>query len=128
MLIHPNECLNCGQPLKGRKGKKFCDPRCKASFHNEANQEKPKSFYVKVDQTLKSNRRILKHFNQGGLTTIRKDKLITEGFDPRFFTHYWKNAKGEVYLFCFEFGFLEIKKNGTEKYILVHWQEYMGKL
>ena len=69
----------------------------------------------------------MKHFDQGGLTTIRKDKLLAEGFNPNFFTHYWKNPKGEVYLFCDEFGFLDVERNGTEKYVLVHWQEYMEK-
>jgi len=31
--------------------------------------------------------------------------LIDQGFNPKFFTHYWKNNKGDVYLFCYEYGF-----------------------
>jgi hypothetical protein len=49
------------------------------------------------------------------------------GFDSRFFTHYWKNKKGEVYLFVYEFGFLKINENQKEKYLLIQWQDYMKK-
>jgi hypothetical protein len=49
------------------------------------------------------------------------------GFDANFFTHYWKNQKGEVYLFVYEYGFLRIKEQTNEKYVLVLWQEYMSK-
>ncbi|WP_348647002.1 hypothetical protein [Arenibacter sp. S6351L] len=48
-----------------------------------------------------------------------------EGFDPQFFTHYWKNQKGDVYLFVYEYGFLNKRHNGKDKYILVIWQDYM---
>lgn len=57
---------------------------------------------------------------------VRKDALIEDGFNPKFFTHYWKNQKGDVYLFCFEFGFLEKKEEEKNKYVLVQWQEYMN--
>lgn len=52
--------------------------------------------------------------------------LINEGFNPKYFTHYWKNQKGAVYLFCYEFGFLERKEHNKVKYVLIQWQEYMG--
>jgi len=61
-----------------------------------------------------------------GFATIRKSELISAGFNPKFFTHYWKNAKGEVYLFVYEYGFLSKTTHGKEKYILVTWQEYMN--
>ena len=62
---------------------------------------------------------------KSGFTTIRKSELVAEGFDPKFFTHYWKNQKGDLYLFVYEYGFLNTKINGKEKYILVTWQNYM---
>lgn len=46
------------------------------------------------------------------------------GFDPDFFTHYWKK-KEDVYLFVYEYGFLKRKEKDKEKYILITWQEYM---
>ena len=74
---------------------------------------------------MKLNRKILKEYNKGGKVTVRASLLKEEGFNPKFFTHYWKNKKGDVYLFVYEFGFLTRKENTTEKYILIQWQDYM---
>jgi hypothetical protein len=71
------------------------------------------------------NRRILKNFNKAGKATVRKEVLIEQGFNPKHFTHYWKNKKGDIYLFCYEFGFLERVESNKSKFILVQWQEYM---
>jgi hypothetical protein len=62
-----------------------------------------------------------------GKSMLRKNVLEEEGFDPNFFTHFWKNSKGEVYLFCYEFGFMALKDNNKDKYLLVMWQNYMKK-
>ncbi|TLP71173.1 hypothetical protein ES765_19935 [Maribacter sp. ACAM166] len=53
--------------------------------------------------------------------------LLELGFDPKFFTLYWKNQKGEVYLFIYKYGFLKKPENGKDKYVLVTWQDYMDK-
>jgi len=74
---------------------------------------------------LKLNRKILKSFNKAGKSTVRKEKMMEEGFDPKYFTHYWKNQKGQVYLFCYEYGFLNLVENNQSKYLLVRWQAYM---
>ncbi len=84
-------------------------------------------FYNKVDNQLKLNRKILKEYNKGGKVTVRNETLLNLGFDPNFFTHFWKNQKGDVYLFVYEYGFLRRMENGREKYILVTWQAYMEK-
>jgi len=39
--------------------------------------------------------------------TVRAEKLIEFGFNPGYFTHFWKNTKGDVYLFVYEYGFLK---------------------
>lgn len=82
---------------------------------------------MRVDKQLKRNRRILRDYNKAGKATVRKVKLIAEGFDPNYFTHYWKTKKGQVYLFCYEYGFLSLQENGKDKYLLVTWQDYMKK-
>jgi hypothetical protein len=84
------------------------------------------SFFATVDKNLKTNRKILKRYNKEGYTKIRKQVLIKQGFDPNFFTHYWKTKDGDVYLFCYEFGFLSLKKNNAYHYLLVKWQAYMN--
>lgn len=120
-------CLNCQKPLSGRLGKKYCDPYCKSNFNYEKNKTKEQSFFKSIDLQLKKNRRLLKEFNKAGKSTIRQEKLLEAGFNPNFFTHYWKNKKGDVYLFCYEYGFNKRTENNRTKYVLVEWQSYMGK-
>lgn len=119
------ECFYCHKKLEGRTDKKFCDLHCKSAYQYKKEKENPDRFYNKVDNQLKLNRKILKEYNKGGKVTIRTKILLELGFNPNFFTHYWKNQKGEVYLFVYEYGFRKI--NEKEKYVLVLWQDYMNK-
>lgn len=120
-------CLHCSKELTGRTDKKFCDSHCKSAHQYKKEKERPERFYNKVNNKLKLNRKILKEYNKGGKVTIRAKVFLELGFDANFFTHYWKNQKGEVYLFVYEYGFLKKKEGGKEKYILVTWQDYMDK-
>jgi predicted nucleic acid-binding Zn ribbon protein len=117
-------CPSCGNIIKGRKDKVYCSATCRSAAQYE-NRMLNEQFYLIVDKQLKTNRKILKRYNKSGYTTLRKEKLLAEGFNPKFFTHYWKNNKGQVYLFCFDFGFLELDQEGKKKYLLVEWQKYM---
>lgn len=120
------KCPVCNTELKGSIDKKFCSVQCKSASQYETRALKEK-FYIEVDRQLKVNRKILKRHNKSGYTTLRKDTLISEGFNPHPFTHYWKNTQGQVYLFCYDIGFLELEQKGIKKYLLVEWQEYMRK-
>lgn len=118
-------CAYCREPLQGRSDKKYCSPYCKSAYHYQISKADEGSTFRKIDAQLKKNRRILKAYNKSGKATVRKQTLLDEGFEPRYFTHYWKNRQGAVYLFCYEYGFLEKKENGRAKYVLVVWQGYM---
>lgn len=120
-------CKHCNKELKGRTDKKYCNLHCKSAYQYQLTKEQPERFYNIVDNQLKLNRKILKEFNRGGKVTVRAELINEMGFDANFFTHYWKNKKGEVYLFVYEFGFMKIKEQTNEKYVLVLWQEYMNK-
>ncbi|MBU3027552.1 MULTISPECIES: DUF2116 family Zn-ribbon domain-containing protein [Zobellia] len=119
-------CPVCGVSVIGRADKKFCSAKCRSIDQYEKRQVE-EAFYLKVDRQLKVNRKILKRFNKSGYTTVRKSELTSRGFDSKFFTHYWKNQKGDLYLFVYEYGFLYLKNNGKDKYLLVKWQGYMEK-
>jgi hypothetical protein len=119
------KCLACDRDLQGRSDKLFCDAHCKSSYHYKKSLEETPKFFNRVDNQLKKNRRILKAFNKAGKATVRTNKLIELGFDPNFFTHYWKNKKGDVYLFVYEFGFLRREEHSVKKYILIQWQNFM---
>lgn len=123
--MNQKTCLACGKELKGRSDKRFCDLHCKSSYHYKRSLEEAPRFYNKVDNQLKTNRRILKQFNKAGKATVRASLIKDEGFDPNFFTHYWKNKKGDVYLFVYEYGFLKKQENNVDKYVLIKWQDYM---
>lgn len=119
-----NHCTYCEKPIIGRSDKLFCDVHCKSAYqyqHRKVNE----SHYFTIDKQLKKNRTILKFFNKAGKAYVPKNEMIERGFDPKYFTHYWKNQKGQVYLFCYEFGYLEISDKGKSKFLLVQWQEYM---
>jgi hypothetical protein len=121
------KCVECGEEIEGRVDKIYCSPYCKSNYHYKKNINKGQSQYLSIDKQLKINRRLLSHFNKAGKATVRKEKLIEVGFNPKYFTHYWKNSKNDVYLFCYEFGYLSRKENGKEKYVLIQWQDYMDK-
>ncbi len=122
-----HECLYCKKQLTGRTDKKYCNLHCKSAYQYQKEKERPERFYNQVDNQLKLNRKLLKEFNKGGKVTIRSSVLLELGFNPKFFTHYWKSQKGEVYLFVYEYGFLMKNEHGKEKYVLVTWQDYMAK-
>jgi len=56
---------------------------------------------------------------------VSDELLLAEGFNPKFFTHFWRNSKGDAYLFCYEYGYMKITENNKIKYSLVIWQPYM---
>lgn len=126
MLINNERlCSECGEIITGRSDKKFCSNYCRSSYHYKKNLNNNNNLFVKIDKTLKQNRLILKKFNKSGKSTVRKETLLNEGFNPKYFTHYWKAKNNNLYLFCYEFGFMEKTDNGKSKYILITWQDYM---
>lgn len=120
------KCPECGKEVTGRSDKKFCSPYCKSSFHYEQHKQNESSLFQEIDRQLKQNRKILKQYNKAGKSTVKKSALIAEGFNPGYFTHYWKATNGNVYLFCYEYGFMKVKDHkDVEKYVLVQYQNYM---
>jgi len=119
-------CLYCGEKLQGRSDKKYCDHHCKSAYQYQERKTKESRFF-KIDRQLKRNRSILKAYNKSGKSFVRKEELLKAGFSPNYFTHFWKNQMGTVYLFCYEYGFMETTDNGKKKYVLVTHQDYMDK-
>lgn len=116
------KCLECNETLKGREGQKYCSEYCKSSFHYKKNKDKMPSTYVNIDMHLKLNRSILKKYNISGQSQIKQELLFAEGFDFRYSTHTWTAKNGNLYNFCYEFGYRDLKDG---KYTLIMWQDYM---
>ena len=121
-------CPVCEAPIRGRSDKIYCSPNCK-SAHQYENKKLTDKLYFDIDRQLKTNRKILKRYNLNGRTTLRRNVLHEEGFDPHYFTHYWKNHKNQVYLLSYDFGILKIdeekRSEKVPKYLIVEWQNYM---
>lgn len=97
-------CPTCGEEVKGRSDKVYCSKKCAStSYYNEHLEEN--IVFKRVDKQLKTNRRILKKYNRSGFSTLRKEQLVREGFDPAYFTNYWRNSKKQVYFFCYDYVF-----------------------
>lgn len=120
-------CLKCDEEIIGRSDKVFCCSYCKSAFHYEENKKKRGLTFERIDRQLKLNRKLLKQYNKAGKATVRKSVLMNAGFNPNLITHWWKNSKGEVYFFCYEYGFLLKRENNKEKFVLIQWQSFMGK-
>src|ERR1700744_6196872 len=119
-------CLDCGGPIgPGRADKKFCSPACKTNYNNVLKaQEKPvktivtedvPAYVLEVEKILRKNRLILSNVCAGfGKGSISVEELEGRGFNPDFFTSEAEpTSKGEIYRFCFEFGYRITKDKKT---------------
>lgn len=98
-------CLDCGSSIRGRADKKFCDDQCRSNFNNRLKAENS-AVIRQINSILKKNRSILQDLNPTGKARILKKKLAARGFNFDYFTHLYKTQTGNVYHFCYEFGFL----------------------
>ncbi len=116
-------CLECGQPVKGRRDKKFCDDACRNSYNNRENREAT-NLVRNTNRTLAKNRRILAALNPHGKSKTTVDILRGKGFDFNYFTGMYETQKGGRYFFCYEQGYILLGKNEVA---LVVKQEYVDR-
>ena len=105
-------CLACGKAIKGRSDKKFCDDFCRSTYNNQL--KSGDSNYVRsINNCLRRNRRILEELLPPSekLAKTTKEKLLQKGFQFKYNTHSYTNAKGNVYLFCYDYGYLPLEKD-----------------
>jgi predicted nucleic acid-binding Zn ribbon protein len=102
-------CLQCGEPLKGRADKKFCDDQCRTTYNNNLKSE---AIWVReINITLRRNRKIIEELipiNDGKLKTT-KVKLTDKGFNFTYHTHTYTTKAGATYIFCYEYGYLPLE-------------------
>lgn len=110
--IEAKTCLACSKPLKGRIDKKFCDDYCRSSFNNKHNNL-ANPVLRNINNSLKRNRRILEEFLHEGERTVKidKNKLIEKGFNFKYITHMYKNKKGVLCYYCYDYGYVPLDNN-----------------
>ena len=110
--IETKTCLLCEKPLKGRIDKKFCDDYCRAAYNNDLKSAANNNIR-NVNNALGKNRRILESLLPDGEQMVKanRDKLLHLGFQFKYMTHTYTNQKGNVYHFCYEYGYLPLENN-----------------
>ena len=114
-------CLDCGEPLKGRIDKKFCNDQCRNSYNNKL-KGNSNNLMRNINNALRKNRRILSELNPEGISKVSKDKLTLQGFNFNYFTNIYQTKSGKTYYYCYDYGYLPIE---NDYYTLVKKQEWM---
>lgn len=111
MEIAVKTCLTCHKPIKGRSDKKFCDDYCRNS-HNNKLQTEDNAIVKSINHTLKRNRKILLELlGSGDVLKCARSKIVAKGFQFTYFTHQFSNKKGNIYHFCYEYGYLLLEED-----------------
>jgi hypothetical protein len=108
-------CLSCGNLIKGRSDKKFCDDYCRSAYNNKLNYEKNPRIR-NINNILRKNRKILEELIPDDTAKTTRDSLMEKGFNFQYVTNTYTNKKGAQYYFCYEFGYLPLDNN---RYFLV---------
>lgn len=108
-------CLTCGETMRGRRDKKFCDDQCRSSYNNQLkagqlNHIKP------VNSILRKNHSILSKICTGDKIRIKKEELLRNGFNPDYHTQIVHAQNGSTFYFCYDYGFLAL---GDDMMLLV---------
>lgn len=104
------QCLDCGELVRGRSDKKFCNDQCRTNYNNKIKTDLP-PLIKRINHILKQNRSILEKLNPDGKAKILKAKLVQKGFNFTYHTHTFENQKGQVYFFCYEYGYLSLEQD-----------------
>ncbi len=104
-------CRECDHPLIGRIDKQFCNDSCRNAYNNRENS-KDNDVLKKINNQLKRNRKILKFLlADEKMLKTNKSRLLSEGYAVNYHTHRINTSKGQEYIFCYEYGYLDLGKD-----------------
>jgi hypothetical protein len=103
------KCLSCDKILNGRADKKFCNDYCRNAYNNQL-KSSGSNLVRNINNILVKNRRILETvLGEEDMAKTTKEKLLSQGFQFKYLTHSYTNKKGNVYFFCYEYGYLPLE-------------------
>jgi len=106
-----NHCKECGEEIKGRSDKKFCDDSCRNNYNNKLNSD-GNNLVRNINNILRKNRRTLKQaLKREELLKLNKQKLIDQQFNFMYFTHIVNTKNNTTYYYCYEYGYLLLENN-----------------
>lgn len=105
------QCLACEKVVHGRADKKFCNDYCRNAYNN-ALKSANTPVIRNINNVLLKNRRILETaLGEDEMKKTTKEKLLQQGFQFKYATHTYTNKKGDVYVFCYEYGYLPLEND-----------------
>ncbi|MCB0734533.1 MAG: hypothetical protein KDC76_08130 [Bacteroidetes bacterium] len=105
-----NVCVTCGNELKGRADKRFCDNTCKNQFHNH--HPKPsigRAAFNRINQKLQRNYSILSSIMSTSQRFIAQGDLSRLGFDFSYHTQSEETSDGPPCYFCYDVGYIPVE-------------------
>jgi len=108
-------CLECGESIKGRSDKKFCNDYCRNAYNNKINKSS-KNLIRNTNNRLRKNHKILTELNTTGKTKITRTKLIDHNFEFNTFTSIYTTKTGNVYYYVYNQGYLKLE---NDYYLLI---------
>ncbi len=103
-------CLECGEALRGRIDKKFCNETCRNQFHNRLNVEEGRVMR-EINRGLRRNRKILYELMESGKRTIQRSWLLRRGFDFELITAVQEKQAGTPCFLCYDLGYIPLDEN-----------------
>lgn len=98
-------CLECNDTLRGRADQKFCSDACRNTYNNRMNSDST-SLIRNINNCLRKNRRILMGLHEKNKTKVKRETLLSKGYNFSYFTHSYSSKKGNHYCFCYDYGYL----------------------
>ncbi len=109
-------CKECGIALKGRRDQKFCSDFCRNQFNNRSYALRLAE-QRQINRILVQNKQIICYYLlMEGKRKVKMLELYQKGFNFEFHTHQKRTKNGQVYIFCYDFGYLRLS---TDQFILV---------
>jgi len=110
-------CQHCGEMLKGRSDKRYCNNYCKNAYFNEKKKNEHEQIRS-IDLVLKKNRRILRDALAGRKKRIiGENRLLELGFVFKYHTHIVISRTTNRWIFCYDHGY---SSTAARKFVLVH--------
>ena len=97
-------CPQCGRPVSGRSGKRFCSEACKNGWHNEKTRES-RLGRSRIITALSHNHSILEKVLRNGILSIDLMTLENMGFRPAYITGYTPARNGNGTCRCFDISY-----------------------
>jgi len=108
--MEDKKCLECNEPIVGRSDKKFCDDQCRNAYYNKLNSDNI-NIVRNINNYLRKNRRILESLCPDGKNKVKREKLLSKGYDFKYHTHTYTTKDNTLYLFCYDYGILSLEND-----------------